>query len=722
MGILTRTVVIAIGCLFIISTVWSQTLYWEKVLAYSRVYDIIYDGSEYLYFCSKDGNGNSKLLRSSDSGNSWEQVGNGLNTNYLTKLAIDSLGNLWGGNDFYSFGLFKSTDKGLTWNLILDSVAVNCIQISPSNTIWLGTKDGRIIFSTNQGADWEEEFIDSSRIFSVAINSSDHVFATTGIYAEGGKVHRSTDLGYSWEIVYNSNVGLSIELVIQHSTNHIYGFGYSGNLISTDNGNSWEENPRSRQFTQNLYLVSDSIFYVPVSSTGIRSFDFANWHAIGPMDPNAPLAFAFVDSIIFAGTVSGVFKHDPSVLPYIANTYFPLEVGNSWQHHSYCTKYNPIYYVDRDTIILNNNYYYLKGYYNDWVRYDASQKKLLLRYNDSDYVAMNFGLNNGSYFSLMLLNSHEIRNAQIIEPYQLSIFDSTYHSRGYFWRITSSTSGFADQVSFSEDLGETLSEYGSWGPGGSYFCDRVLIRALLYDSTGVRYLSDHSKPSIYFEADSITNSFDINWQFVVDHDYSYYSTNRNVNFIDTVYMVGYYSDGVNSTDYDTLGAISEPQSYDYSLIFSLDTAYIKIGYDFYYKIVAVDVGIVPETSEKPNSGFYKLIYDPNLVSVDDTNSSVDNYALYQNYPNPFNPTTKINYQIPEISFVTLKVYDVLGNEIATLVNEEKPAGSYEVEFNSRGLIYQTLPSGIYFYRLQAGSPSAGSGQSFVETKKMVLIR
>jgi hypothetical protein len=85
------------------------------------------------------------------------------------------------------------------------------------------------------------------------------------------------------------------------------------------------------------------------------------------------------------------------------------------------------------------------------------------------------------------------------------------------------------------------------------------------------------------------------------------------------------------------------------------------------------------------------------------------FNLSQNYPNPFNPSTKIKYQIPELSFVTLKVYDVLGNEVAALVNEEKPVGSYELEFNAT-----SLPSGIYFYRLQAGS--------FVETKKMVLLK
>jgi hypothetical protein len=100
---------------------------------------------------------------------------------------------------------------------------------------------------------------------------------------------------------------------------------------------------------------------------------------------------------------------------------------------------------------------------------------------------------------------------------------------------------------------------------------------------------------------------------------------------------------------------------------------------------------------------------------DSTNSFVPaEFSLIQNYPNPFNPITTIKFQIPDQArndntAITLKIYDVLGNEIATLMNEEKPAGSYEVEFDG-----SSLPSGIYFYQIKAGS--------FVDTKKMVLIK
>jgi len=85
------------------------------------------------------------------------------------------------------------------------------------------------------------------------------------------------------------------------------------------------------------------------------------------------------------------------------------------------------------------------------------------------------------------------------------------------------------------------------------------------------------------------------------------------------------------------------------------------------------------------------------------------YKLFQNYPNPFNPSTKISWQSPVGSWQTLKVYDVLGNEVEILVDEYKEAGVYEVEFN-----VNNLSSGIYLYRIQAGN--------FVQTRKMILLR
>jgi len=87
----------------------------------------------------------------------------------------------------------------------------------------------------------------------------------------------------------------------------------------------------------------------------------------------------------------------------------------------------------------------------------------------------------------------------------------------------------------------------------------------------------------------------------------------------------------------------------------------------------------------------------------------DEYSLLNNYPNPFNPSTKIRYSVPQLSIVQIKLFDILGNEIETLVNEEKLAGTYELTWNP-----VNLPSGVYIYRLRAGD--------FIQTKKMVLMK
>jgi len=110
----------------------------------------------------------------------------------------------------------------------------------------------------------------------------------------------------------------------------------------------------------------------------------------------------------------------------------------------------------------------------------------------------------------------------------------------------------------------------------------------------------------------------------------------------------------------------------------------------------------------------EMYIDDLLLSMDVVSDVEDEiqpltFQLKQNYPNPFNPSTKINYQISQNDFVSLKVYNILGNEVTTLVNENKPAGSYEVNFDA-----SLLSSGTYFYKLQAGS--------FVETKKMILLK
>jgi len=103
----------------------------------------------------------------------------------------------------------------------------------------------------------------------------------------------------------------------------------------------------------------------------------------------------------------------------------------------------------------------------------------------------------------------------------------------------------------------------------------------------------------------------------------------------------------------------------------------------------------------------------NPVNVKNENLFPEEFVLYQNYPNPFNPGTSVQYAVSRRQFIRLIVYDILGNEITTLINEEKYPGIYEVQFSPESSIQQPA-SGIYLYQLKAGN--------FSETKKMILMK
>jgi hypothetical protein len=131
-----------------------------------------------------------------------------------------------------------------------------------------------------------------------------------------------------------------------------------------------------------------------------------------------------------------------------------------------------------------------------------------------------------------------------------------------------------------------------------------------------------------------------------------------------------------------------------------------------YRIIGtigqIAVGVSGNDNNHISSGFW---YGPLLATdvILQNNSVPNEFRLYQNYPNPFNPNTVISWQLPAKSHVLIKVYDMLGKEVAQLIDEEKPAGTYKIIFNA-----SSLASGIYFYKIQTNS--------FSNVKKMVLLK
>ncbi len=201
-------------------------------------------------------------------------------------------------------------------------------------------------------------------------------------------------------------------------------------------------------------------------------------------------------------------------------------------------------------------------------------------------------------------------------------------------------------------------------------------------------------------------------QFVYSTAIPVYQQLGKISNFPTPFFLAYVSDSLKSNreimlkyfywmgyNNDTTINISNSPGDDYGPIFSFyhtDSTYVAVFWTH-------------EENGIKDIWMAKTIYIPLIGGVNKPPQVLNNYTLEQNYPNPFNPVTTINYIIAAKDFVTIKVYDLLGKEIATLVNGEKSAGSYSVNFNA-----SRLSSGVYFYRMQAGS--------FLETKKLVLMK
>ena len=172
-----------------------------------------------------------------------------------------------------------------------------------------------------------------------------------------------------------------------------------------------------------------------------------------------------------------------------------------------------------------------------------------------------------------------------------------------------------------------------------------------------------------------------------------------------------------------INAGTDPEFIDTSIV-ALGSAWPGMGEQMEYPVRYTVQAVDKYQDSSVRSDFASAIGLLNcgvLCAAGEDNVSHNNqqlpkeYSLNQNYPNPFNPMTMIKYDIPNDNFVTIKIYDILGKELLSLVNEFKQAGSYSVTFDAAN-----YPSGVYYYKIKTGSHS-GAG-SFVQVRKMILIK
>jgi hypothetical protein len=386
-----------------------------------------------------------------------------------------------------------------------------------------------------------------------------------------------------------------------------------------------------------------------------------------------------------------------------AQNWFPLELGNKWQIFSYTYAYGAYYYgiqnyiVSKDTIINGKRYFYYFSNNSNPIRYDTLEQKLYIyganpdsNYQNAEGLYMDFNLSQNDSF--WQFTPH-------LFPYKrrAEIFESSDTFLGRSWNIKGAIS-----------RNYPSNESKRWALNFGYYYSLPIQAQFRLDDSLLTI--DHGYyPVISFTPINQISSDRFIANFSVNHYYSRWNSPGSpgsFNYIESVALFGLYEKGDSVFNITPVSAVVDRVC---KFNFSLNLELLKRQYIFKYKIQAKDKGLLPHYSTCPDTGYFSLVYVDSLTYIIDNNIRPNNFSLSQNYPNPFNPSTKIKYAVSSPQYATLKVYDVLGNEVATLLDEYKPAGKFEVEFDASG-----LPSGVYFYRIQSGN--------FIDTKKMLLLK
>ena len=386
-----------------------------------------------------------------------------------------------------------------------------------------------------------------------------------------------------------------------------------------------------------------------------------------------------------------------------AQNFFPLKVGNAYQVKNFWSWWGPggngetgtDYYgitVLRDTLINNDTFFTFSNNAllktNYWFLYDSLNQKVIIQFpsDTSQMLGVDFNAPSGStYISYLLGSPIQFTSGGITNIIVLGDTHSVYTMQS-----SPSSDNFIYQ--FADNFG--LSYFRAWGGiiQAGYESDQNVISAII--DTVIYNPLVLSVDTLYPIEDRPIDTFP---------------------FLLTILYTSSYSQLINSfylsVEHIRADTLVQTKQYNISISnphISINLTDLLVGDKIKLKATITDSTIFYNVDHYPDTGWAVMNVLPPVMNVENGKQPID-FELAQNYPNPFNLITRIRYQIPKSAFVTIKVYDVLGNKIETLIKEEKIAGSYEIDFNG-----SALTSGIYYYRITAGNYS--------QTRKMILIK
>jgi len=668
----------------------------------------------------------SSIYRSTDRGMTWSKSDSGISNIYWTMdFLIDE-------NIIYAIGehgIYRSTNMGETWELKNNGLHhgnwMNVYSMVKLGNQLFAATDFRVYRSSNNGENWYPSNGDSSYlpIYSLAVLNGS-LFAGS---AEEG-IFRSNNEGLNWDSInegmpFNPPFGNRINKLYVDGENIYAGTNLYGIYYSSNNGDMWLPDTlglkiRVNEWYYPIYSIVkiDNYLYAGTQDDGIYRHSGATgfWTKVTSnlVENSYVLSLVGVENKIFAATYRGLYSSltdDINWAPVLTEFSKKVEninhIGSSFNNlfiatstSSYYDNVNGMFYTSnsgdtwiRDTVLSNG---YFKG---------------IKVYGDSLYA---FG--DGLYCS----STDEIEWFEI-DSRTINSFiknnDTLYIGDGYYgWQFS------LGQIYYSADNGESWSEI--WNNDTTVFAiEKIgnnLFAGTLYGifrstNAGISWsqtnngLPVDSGGQIYvWSLNTINNNIFVNTDYGLYLSTNYGNNWRSINYGIPIDTLGYNSNyiltygnklivGINNEIY-----ISENLGEKWSLISNVplgDNQTIK-------ELTIVDNDLVVAASNELWKGSLSEINTVRNESI-----IVEEYFLSQNFPNPFNPSTTIKYFLPEKTKVRIDIYDILGNKIRTLLDEEKNAGKYELKFYG-----DKLSSGIFFYRLFTNNYS--------KTKKMLLVK
>ncbi len=646
----------------------------------------------------------------------------------------DSKNNLY-ATDYYT--LYKSTDQGNTWNKILKPDSASCdLKIDKNDILYLGSNSGTFI-SLDFGASWKlgKDYVDS--------NLSD---SKGGQYKLGGNgILYLNNMGEVWKDITPLNCRYEIKSLLIDNMDNIYiaggneGMVWNGGVfISTDAGNSWTEYFHGNE-CKLLHVNKMNEVFVDVCHTSIDSIYCTSNHGL---NWTKILPGSYYDVLVnsddrgtylytlFNSAYSQVYFKDYNSSTYTKILDTPRQAIAKYFHNglilmSYLNGYG-----------ISKSSDYGKTWSTIWKDFSSAKvtsitKQGGLLFSTSRYGGVFKSTNNGNdweYIGLIdyplncsaadqngclhiggsgvVFRSTDLQNFEKqTQPGAMSI--TVLDTANVFY-----SNGFGD-IYRSTDSGQnwSLSHLG----GGVEF-DRCVI-----DKQGRIYAANREN-IIYSDDKGNTwsnTSFNI-WRplcigvnskneiYVGTFDGLYKSSDRGISWEKIYDSSTLIADRIFIDSKDNIYFIANDFKAYYTMDLGKTWAQLRVGLNDLY-VACIEEDADGHLLVGTDQGGVFRSKESIITSVENKKEVPNSIFLYQNYPNPFNPSTTISYSIPQKSFVELKVYDLLGREILILVNGEKLAGKYEVQFDGK-----ELSSGIYFYKLQSGS--------FFQTKKFVLLK